>query len=120
MRPDNACMQAPLAQPLIDHRDPIVRLCEEHGVLRLDVFGSAANGRFDPERSDYDFIVRFSPDVQDTIAQHYFAFADALERLLGRHVDLMTDQPISNPYLRRAVEATRREFYVRATAQASA
>lgn len=113
-------MQAPLAQPLIDHRDQIARLCEEHGVLRLDVFGSAANGRFDPARSDYDFIVRFSPGVQDAIAQHYVALADALEHLLGRRVDLMTDQPVTNPYLHRAIEATRREFYVRAPAQTSA
>lgn len=113
-------MATPLAQPLLDHRDQIARLCEEHGVLRLDVFGSAADGRFDPQRSDYDFIARFSPDVQDSIAQHFFAFGAALERLLGRHVDLMTDQPITNPYLRRAVQASRRELYVRAAAQAPA
>jgi hypothetical protein len=32
----------------------------------------------------------------------------------------MTDRPIENPYLRRAVDATRREIYVRSPAQASA
>ena len=53
-------MTAALAQPLIDHRAAIVRLCEAHGVARLEVFGSAADGRFDPARSDFDFIVTFA------------------------------------------------------------
>ena len=91
-----------------------------HGVVALDVFGSAADGRFDPSRSDYDFIVRFGPREGDSLARRYIAFSEALESLLGRHVDVMTDHPIANPYLRAAVEATRRALYVEPTAQASA
>ncbi len=113
-------MSAGLAQPLIDHRDDIARLCKEHGVTRLEVFGSAADGRFDPARSDFDFIVRFAPDEGSTLARRFLAFSDALESLLGRHVDLMTDHPIENPYLRRSVEATRRPLYVEPAAEASA
>lgn len=109
----------PLAQPLIDHHDAIVRLCRAHGVERLEVFGSAADGRFDPARSDFDFIVTFSPEAERSISRHYFALADALEQLLGRRVDLLTNQPIRNPYLRRAVDASRRDLYVRAPAEAS-
>ena len=48
---------AALAQPLIDHRDEIVSRCRAYGVERLEIFGSAADGRFDPARSDFDFIV---------------------------------------------------------------
>lgn len=113
-------MDAPLAPPLVEHRDAIARLCREHGVARLEVYGSAADGRFDPQRSDFDFIACFAPEAQDSIAQHFVEFGEALERLLGRHVDLMTDRPIANPYFRRAVDASRREIYVRAPAQASA
>jgi uncharacterized protein len=113
-------MAARIAQPLIEHREAIAKLCREHGVERLEVFGSGADGRFDPQRSDFDFIARFSPEALDTVAQHYVAFNEALERLLGRHVDLMTDHAIENPYFRRAVNATRHEIYVRAPAQASA
>ena len=113
-------MATPLALPLIEHRDEIARLCLAHGVMRLEVFGSAADGRFDPGHSDFDFIVKFSPEVQDSIAHHYFALAEALERLLEHRVDLMTDKPITNPYFRRAVDASRREIYVRAVAQAPA
>jgi predicted nucleotidyltransferase len=113
-------MDAELAQPLTDHRDAIARLCEQHGVIRLEVFGSAAVGRFDPARSDFDFIAQFAPEVQDTIASQFFALTHELEELLGRHVDLMTDQPIGNPYFRQAVNASRREIYVRSPAQTPA
>lgn len=108
-----------LAQPLIDHHDAIVQLCRAHGVERLEVFGSAAGGRFDPARSDLDFIVTFSPQARAEIERHYFAFAESLERLFQRPVDLMTDQPIRNPYLRKAVDASRRDVYVRPAAEAS-
>ena len=109
-----------IAPPLIEHREAIAKLCREHGVERLEVFGSGADGRFDPQRSDFDFIARFAPESMDSIAQHYVAFSEALARLLGRHVDLMTDHPIENPYFRRAVDATRCEIYVRTPAQAPA
>ena len=112
-------MPAALAQPLIDHREDIARLCRAHGVERLEVFGSAADGRFDPARSDFDFIVSFSPEGQTNIAHNFFGLADALESLLGRHVDLLSDQPIRNPYLRKTVNASRRELYVRTVAEAS-
>ena len=81
--------------------------------------GSAADGRFDLARSDFDFIVTFSAAVQPSIARHFVGLADDLERLLGRRVDLLTNQPIRNPYLRKAIEASRRDFYVRAPAEAS-
>ena len=118
-RPDNPAMLAALAQPLIDHCEDIARLCRAHGVERLEVFGSAADGRFNSERSDFDFIATFTPQAQTSIARHYFGLADALATLLGRRVDLLTDQPIRNPYLRKAVDASRRDLYVRATAEAS-
>ena len=117
-QPDNDAMLPPLAQPLIDHRDAIVALCRAYGVERLEVFGSAATGRFDPASSDFDFIVSFSEDARRSVADRYFGLADALEALLGRRVDLLTSQPIRNPYFRRAVAASRRDLYVRTTAEA--
>lgn len=114
----NEAMLPLLAQPLIDHHDEVVTLCRAFGVERLEVFGSAADGRFDPARSDIDLIVTLAPDPARSISTRYFALADELERLLGRHVDLLTNQPIRNPYLRRAVDASRRDLYVHAPAEA--
>jgi predicted nucleotidyltransferase len=114
-------MAVPLEPRLAAQRDAIAALCRTYGVTVLDVFGSAADGRFDPLSSDYDFIARFAPrDDGDSLGRRYVAFSEALESLLGRPVDVMTDHPIANPYLRAAVAASRRPFYVEPAAEASA
>lgn len=92
-------------------RTEIARLCREYGVSRLEVFGSAANGDFDTERSDYDFIARFGPRSDLSAARRFVGLSEALEQLLGRKVHMMTDRVIENPYLRAAVDASRTLFY---------
>lgn len=119
-QPDNAPMPPPLAQPLIDRHDAIVALCRAYGVERLEVFGSAADGRFDAQHSDFDFIVRLAQRPEQSLACRYLGFIDALEALLGRHVDVLGDGPIENPYLRHAVNASRRVLHDEAPAQAPA
>lgn len=37
----------------------LTRLCQRYGVRRLDLFGSAATGRFRADDSDLDFVVEF-------------------------------------------------------------
>lgn len=113
-------MLPPLAQPLIDRHDDIVALCRAFGVERLEVFGSAADGRFDPDRSDFDFIVRLASRPQDSLAARYLGLIDALELLLGRHVDVLIDGPIENPYLHHAMNASRRTLHDESVAEASA
>ena len=69
-------------------RDALAALCRRHGVARLEVFGSAARGGFDPERSDADFLVTFTTATRNDLAA-FLDFKEALERLLGRSVDLV-------------------------------
>ena len=86
-------------------------MCQRHEVRRLDLFGSAARGDFQPEQSDLDFIVQFARTGYAGYADVFLDFADALERLLGRKVDLLTERMIRNPYFRASVEATRQSVY---------
>ena len=44
-------------------------------------------------------------------ADAFLVFADALEQLLGRKVDLLTERMIRNPYFRATVEASRQTVY---------
>jgi predicted nucleotidyltransferase len=113
---------AALIEPrLAAQRGAVAALCRRYGVVALDVFGSTADGRFDPSSSDYDFIARFAPrEAGDSLGRRYLAFSEALESLLGRPVDVMTDHPIANPYLRAAVAASRRPFYAEPAAETSA
>jgi predicted nucleotidyltransferase len=89
----------------------IADLCRQHEVRRLDLFGSAASGDFQPDRSDLDFIVQFRRTGYAGYADTFMEFAEALERLLGRKVDLLTERMIRNPYFRATVEATRQVVY---------
>ena len=89
----------------------IADLCRRHEVRRLDLFGSAARGDFQPERSDLDFVVQFARTGYAGYADTFLNFADALETLLGRKVDLLTERMIRNPYFRATVDATRQTIY---------
>ena len=53
-------------------------------------------------------------------ADRVLGFADALEQLLGRRVDLITEESIRNPYFRREIDATRQPVYERAEQEAAA
>jgi predicted nucleotidyltransferase len=83
--------------------DPICRL---HGILRLRVFGSMAQGTAS-EGSDIDLLV----DLEQPIG--FFELV-ALERelteALGRRVDLQTEAALS-PYLRDAILRDARVIY---------
>jgi len=94
--------------PAIDqYRDDIADLCRRFGVTRLEAFGSAARASdFDPAKSDADFLVEFEPRPELTALRQYFGFAEAMQDLLGRRVDLVNGE-IGNPYVRATVEKDR-------------
>lgn len=97
---------------LIDaRRDDVARLCREHGVRRLDVFGSATSEHFDPENSDIDFIVDFGPAAQQQLFNHYFTLKQALEALFARPVDLVMAGAMRNPYFIDAAMRTRQPVF---------
>ena len=89
----------------------LAELCQQMGVERLYLFGSAAKGAFDPNRSDLDFLVSFHTTEPGEYTRNYFALADSLEGLFGRKVDLVTDRMVQNPYFRELVEKTREPIY---------
>jgi predicted nucleotidyltransferase len=91
--------------------DDLPAICRRFHVHRLDLFGSAASGRFEPRRSDLDFLVTFKELPSDAYADAYFGFREALASLFGRDVDLLTERALENPYLRRQVEAQRQRLF---------
>jgi predicted nucleotidyltransferase len=98
--------------PSIDqHRAELSELCRSYRVLSLSLFGSATRTDFDPDRSDYDFLVEFEALPPGQYADAYFGLIEALEQLLGRPVDLVVSSAIKNPYFRQSVEQTRALLY---------
>ena len=94
-----------------ERADDLKRLCLIYGVRRLDLFGSAATGLYDPDESDLDFLVEFQPAALNAYANAYFGLLEALGRLFGRRVDLVVESAVKNPYFLQSVEQTRTPVY---------
>jgi predicted nucleotidyltransferase len=94
------------------HRDAIRELSREFGIARLEVFGSAATGDFDPDRSDVDFIVAYPPDYDfgPWLTRH-FELRERLEALLDTDVDLVMPSALKNRWFRREADRTRTVIY---------
>ena len=84
--------------------------CQQMQVKNLYAFGSVLTPEF-RENSDVDFIVEFSPMQPEDYADRYFDLCDALERMLNRKVDLITEASIRNPFFKKEVEQTRQIIY---------
>lgn len=93
------------------HHVALAEICRRHHVKRLELFGSATTGAFDPDRSDLDFLVEFDSAPDMTRADQFFGLLDALKALFGRDVDLVSVKALRNPYFIRAVNDTRRTLY---------
>ena len=97
--------------PLVaDNKDAIVALCRQYGVCRLALFGSAAKGTFDPGKSDLDFVLEFA-DYGPGVAGRFIAFADALEALFERSVDLVFETKLTDPGFRLEVLSTQEVLF---------
>jgi predicted nucleotidyltransferase len=94
-----------------DHRVALEALCRRFQVLRLELFGSAVGGTFDPKSSDLDFIVEFDDRLMTGYADAYFGLADALRELFHRDVDLVMLSAVKNPYLLESIERSRTLLY---------
>jgi len=98
--------------PLIENnRLGLIELCRQYHVKTLEIFGSAADGTFDPARSDLDFLVEFLPDPAAQPFDDFFDLLDSLQTLFGRKVDLIMPRAIRNPYLQQAIDRQRRVLY---------
>lgn len=96
---------------IAERRSALHELCARFHVRRLDIFGSAARGDFDPASSDIDFLVEFQALPAVAYADAYFALLEELEALFGRPVNLLTSDAVVNPYLKASLDASRECVY---------
>jgi len=92
--------------------DQIRDLCDKHKVAKLFVFGSIMSDKF-LKSSDIDLIVDFQDIDLYGYADNYFDLKFALEKILKRNVDLLEDKAISNPYLRKSIDSSKKLLYGR-------
>jgi len=91
--------------------DQVEVLCRRHHVLRLEVFGSVADGTFRPGSSDLDFLVEFEPLSPGEHYEAFFGLWEGLHALFRRKVDLVEAHVMRNPYFIRRVNESRKLVY---------
>lgn len=89
----------------------MTQILKQHHVKRAYAFGSVCTEQFGPD-SDIDLLIAFEEDLDPvTYADSYFALADAMEGLLQRHVDLVTESSLHNPYFIKVLNQTKTPIY---------
>lgn len=90
----------------------IVALCEEYGVQRLALFGSAATGRWLEGRSDLDFLVDIG-DYDDRVGKRFMGFLAGLDRLFGDNYDVVSEAAVKSDNFRSELRRTAVTLYER-------
>lgn len=93
-----------------ENMQKITDLCKKYKVHKLFVFGSVLTNHFN-EDSDIDLVVDFNKAEVEDYFDNYFDFKYSLQDLLGREIDLLEEQTIRNPYLKKNIDATKMLIY---------
>jgi predicted nucleotidyltransferase len=91
----------------------ITSLLNQYKVKRAFAFGSVCTDKFNDE-SDIDLLIAFNDGLDPLeYGDNYFLLADELEKLFKRHVDLVTEPTLRNPYFIKSVNLTKTSIYER-------
>ena len=89
--------------------DQITGFCRRWKVTQLALFGSVLRADFRLD-SDVDVLVSFQPDAQVSLFD-LGAMQQELEAMFGRHVDLVEEAGLRNPFRRRSILRDREIVY---------
>lgn len=90
------------------HADAINQICEKYAVKQLELFGSSLRDDFNPPHSDVDLFYEF--DSRENLFLRFMGLKRELESLLGRKVDLIKEEQIQNPFLKKEIAQSPRKI----------
>jgi len=94
-----------------DIQNALTELCKKYYVESFALFGSAARNQMTKD-SDVDFLVKFNTELQLLdYADNYFDLKRALESLLEKKVDLVSEKSLKNPILKKNIEQSKVLLY---------
>lgn len=93
-------------EQITKHIDQIKKICDSNGIASLFAFGSVTRDEFKPE-SDIDLLVDIDEKDPIIYSNNYFNLKFQLEELFERHIDLLEEKSIKNPYLKNEIEKTK-------------
>jgi predicted nucleotidyltransferase len=90
----------------------LINICGGNQVIKkLYIFGSALTPQFNETASDIDVLVETTDILPEEKGEKLMNLWDDLELLFNRKIDLLTENSIRNPFLRREIEQTRKLVY---------
>ena len=97
------------------YENKLADLCNNNEVVgKLYLFGSALSPRFDEALSDIDVLVEATDLPPEERGENLIDLWDNLEKLFNRKVDLLTENSLHNPFLKKEIEKTKKMIYDRA------
>ncbi len=90
--------------------EKLLLLLRKNNVSKAYLFGSITTSKFKKE-SDIDIIIELSEMPPLEKGETLIELWEELEAFFGRTVDLVTDQPIKNPYFKKSLEETKVLIY---------
>ncbi len=91
---------------ITSNMDQIKRLCNLYSVRALFAFGSITTSKYSTN-SDIDLVVDIDSIDPITYSDNYFSLKFQLEKLFDRHIDLLEQKAIKNPYLKKQIDQTK-------------
>ncbi len=95
---------------IIENLLTIRNLCIKYHVLKLYIFGSVVNEKFN-SKSDIDLIVKFNDIPLKEYSDNYFSLKEEFKKQLNREIDLIEEESISNPHFLEEILKTRELIY---------
>ena len=85
-------------------------ICKSHLVTKMYMFGSAASGTM-KRNSDIDILVNFAEMDLYNYFDNLLSLKEKLENIFNKPVDLLEEQAVKNPYLRRSIDKNKVLIY---------
>ena len=94
------------------YKTGLANICKDNqAIKKLYIFGSALTPQFDEETSDIDVLIETTDMQPEEKGENLIALWDNLEVLFDRKIDLLTENSLRNPFLKKEIERTRKLIY---------
>ena len=95
---------------LESYKEQIIKVCQESGVEKLELFGSFARNEENND-SDIDFLVEFNEMNKVGLFDRYFFLMISLEKIFKKKVDLVEISSLKNHFLIESINSSRLTIY---------
>jgi len=93
-----------------NYEGKIREICSRLHIKKLALFGSSLTDEFSP-KSDVDVLVEFDLQKSENLFNTYFTLKEELEKIFQKPVDIVVEDSVKNPFLRKAINSQKRTVY---------